>query len=147
MEFLSRIVLVAVLWINIGPTLTTTAANAQDMPDIRLKTTESTLTVSPNVCELGEAQALCQLTVALVWEVPRADKFCLYYQQKQQVLHCWDNAFSGVHQLQFKADSNATFLLTRGETNVVVAEAKLKVIGAIEQQLRARRRSGFWRIF
>lgn len=127
--------------------LLSTAGVAQDDLGIRLKTSEPTLTVSPNICELEDDASSCTVTVALVWEVPKAGRFCLYYEQSKLLLQCWENAYSGAHRFTFDSGLDGTFLLTRGEGGPVAASAQLNVIGAIEQQLRARRRSGFWRIF
>lgn len=126
--------------------LSTTSGAQQDF-GIRLKTSEPTLTASPNVCELKDDAPSCAITVALVWEVPKAGRFCLYHEQSKLMLQCWENAYSGVYRYAFDSGVDGTFLLTRGEAGAVAARADLKVIGAIEQQLRARRRSGFWRIF
>lgn len=120
---------------------------SQDESGIRLKTTEPTLTASPNVCEIKDNAASCSILVALVWEVPKSGQFCLYHEQSKKMLQCWESAYSGVYRYAFDSGIDGTFLLTRGEAGAVAARAKLKVIGAIEQQLRARRRSGFWRIF
>ena len=132
----------------IGPALLLSfSVLAQEDLGIRLKTTEPTLTASPNVCEMDDNATTCATTVALVWEVPKSGRFCLYHEQSKILLQCWDAAFSGVYSYPFDSGVDGTFLLTRGEAGPVAARAKLKVIGAIEQQLRARRRSGFWRIF
>lgn len=123
------------------------AVQAQEELGIRLKTTEPTLTASPNVCEMDDNATSCAITVALVWEAPRSGRFCLYHEQSKIRLQCWESAYSGVYRYAFDSGADGTFLLTRGEAGPVAARANLKVIGAIEQQLRARRRSGFWRIF
>lgn len=114
---------------------------------IRLKTTEPTLTASPNICELKDEQRACSTRVALVWEVPKAGNFCLFHEQSQTRLTCWQNKWSGVHQFTFSSGENEDIWLIRAETGDLLVHAEIKVIGAIEQRVRARRRSGFWRIF
>lgn len=123
------------------------AALGEDDMDIRLKTTVPILTASPNVCELPSDQRACSVTIALVWEVPRAGNFCLYHQPNKQRLQCWANQWSGVYQFEFKSGASEKILLIRDESDVIVAQTEVRVIGAIEQQVRARRRSGIWRIF
>lgn len=114
---------------------------------IRLKTTEATLTASPNICELKPEQRSCAVSVALVWEVPRAGNFCLYHEKTQTRLACWENKWSGVYQFSFSSGAGEDIWLIREDSGAVLVQTEIKVIGAIEQRVRARRRSGFWRIF
>ena len=114
---------------------------------IRLKTTVPILTASPNVCEMENNQRACSVTVALVWEVPRAGNFCLYHEPSRTRLACWQNQWSGVYQFAFKSGAAENVMLIREESDVIVTQTQIKVIGAIEQQVRARRRSGIWRMF
>lgn len=127
--------------------LVTVNAKAQADLSIKLKTTVPILTASPNVCELKASQRACAIRVALVWEVPRAGNFCLYQQHNQRELACWTNTWSGVYQLDFKSGDSQHIQLKRQGSNNVLAQTPIKVIGAIEQKVRARRRSGIWRMF
>lgn len=120
---------------------------AEDDFGIRLKTTEPTLTASPNVCELTSDKRACSTTVALIWEVPRAGNFCLYHEKSETRLACWQGKWSGVYQYSFSSPQSENIWLIREDTGDVLVSAEIKVIGAIEQRVRIRRRSGFWRIF
>ena len=147
MEFLTRLnrnLHLVAFCLAVLPVL---AAQGQADLGIRLKTTVPILTASPNVCELQNDQRACAVTVALVWEVPRAGNFCLYHLASKTRLECWTNKWSGVHQFQFSAGNTEKIMLIREESNVIVTETEVRVIGAIEQQVRARRRSGIWRMF
>ena len=146
MEFLTRALSHTLLLAALAG-LAPTFAHAEVDLGIRLKTREATLTASPNICELKEEQRACSATVALVWEVPRAGDFCLYHVQTQTRLACWKNKWSGVHQLSFSSGQTEDVWLIRESSGDMLVETEIKVIGAIEQQVRARRRSGFWRIF
>lgn len=121
--------------------------HADESLGIRLKTTEATLTASPNICELKPEQRACSASVALIWEVPRAGNFCLYHEKTQTRLACWQNKWSGVYQFSFSSGAAEDIWLIREESGAVLVQTEIKVIGAIEQRVRARRRSGFWRIF
>jgi len=121
--------------------------SAEEDIGIRLKTTEPVLTASPNVCELQSDQRACSINVALIWEVPRAGNFCLYHEKTQVRLECWQNTWSGIHQFSFSSGEAEDIWLVREETGELLVNTEIKVIGAIDQQVRARRRSGFWRIF
>lgn len=121
--------------------------SGQEGLGIRLKTTEPTLTASPNVCELTSEKRTCAITVALIWEVPRAGNFCLYHEKSQTRLACWQGKWSGVYQYTFSSPQSQGIRLIREETGEIVVSTEIKVLGAIEQRVRIRRRSGFWRIF
>lgn len=122
-------------------------SSAKDDLGIRLKTTEPTLTASPNICELKLEQRACSTTIALVWEVPRAGNFCLYHEKTQTRLACWQNKWSGAYQFSFSSGVAEDIWLIREDSGTLLVHTEIKVIGAIEQRVRARRRSGFWRIF
>ena len=128
-------------------TLISISSYGQDDLGIRLKTTEPTLTASPNVCELKAEQRACTVSVALVWEVPRAGDFCLYHEKTQTRLACWQNKWSGAYQFSFSSGAAEDIWLIREDSGAMLVHTEVKVIGAIEQRVRARRRSGFWRIF
>lgn len=121
--------------------------SAQDDLGGRLKITEPTLTASPNVCELKPEQRACATTIALVWEVPTAGNFCLYHEKTQTRLACWQNKWSGAYQFSFSSGAAEDIWLIREDSGSLLVHTEIKVIGAIEQRVRARRRSGFWRIF
>ena len=148
MELLTRfraIALIGVASLILG--LVSTSSYAQDEFGIRLKTTEPTLTASPNICELQSDERACTASIALIWEVPRAGNFCLFHEKTQTRLECWQNAWSGIHQFSFSSGVTEEVWLIREDTGIMLVQAEIKVIGAIEQRVRARRRSGFWRIF
>jgi hypothetical protein len=107
---------------------------------------KATLTVSPTACALEEEKRLCEMDVAVVWEVPKAGDYCLYYHNKETPLQCWSEQIAGAMRYTFSDGKDGEFYLI-SHANIIEARAKVRVIGAIEQQLRARRRSGFWRIF
>lgn len=148
MDFLSRYFIhQKVMALGLLFSLGSSSSLASDDLGIRLKTKEPTLTASPNVCELKPEQRSCAASIALVWEVPRAGNFCLYHEKTQTRLECWQNKWSGVYQFSFSSGAGEDIWLIREESGVVLVQTEIKVIGAIEQRVRARRRSGFWRIF
>lgn len=146
MEFLKPISLHSKL-LAAALSLLSISSYSQDDLGIRLKTTEPTLTASPNVCELKAEQRACSVSVALVWEVPRAGNFCLYHEKTQTRLACWQNKWSGAYQFSFSSGAAEDIWLIREDSGAMLVNTEIKVIGAIEQRVRARRRSGFWRIF
>ena len=146
MELLTRMVTKSTL-ISLLFAFISTSTSAQDDLGIRLKTTEPMLTASPNICELKPEQRACSTTIALVWEVPRAGNFCLYHEKTQTRLACWENKWSGAYQFSFSSGAAEDIWLIREDSGALLVHTEIKVIGAIEQRVRARRRSGFWRIF
>lgn len=117
------------------------------MSGLELKTMVPTLVASPGMCELPSGQSICQMKTTLIWEVPKAGHFCLKDTEMEQALECWNNNWSGTHQVEFSAGNNKTYILTRGPKGTIAANITVKVIGSLEQRMRAKRRRGFWRIF
>lgn len=146
MELLTRMVHKSLLYAGLFGFFTANSWAQEDL-GIRLKTKEPTLTASPNICELKSDQRACSTTIALVWEVPRAGNFCLYHEKTQTRLACWENKWSGAYQFTFSSGAAEDIWLIREDSGALLVHTEIKVIGAIEQRVRARRRSGFWRIF
>ena len=111
------------------------------------KTAVASLVAGPQVCIREQGKTLCEMEAALIWEVPESGGYCLWDEGREEPIQCWSEAVSGTVKLTFSGDTNRTFRLTRSEQRVVLATATIKVMGALEQRLRARRRNRFWRVF
>lgn len=123
-------------------------AHANDDDELyRLKTYVPILMASPPVCELDANRQFCRLSASLVWEVPKAGDYCLYFVEQDKFLQCWKNKWAGVFEFNMYASSDAHFMLIRGQNGTIAAKAKLAVVGSIQQQENAKGKTGFWRIF
>lgn len=106
----------------------------------------ASLVTSPGVCVLQDEQQRCETQVAFLWEVPEKDNYCLWEEGQSQPLRCWQQSWSGTWQVQLTATDSKTYIL-RTEKQLEISRTTIRVIGALEQRIRARRRSGFWRVF
>lgn len=114
---------------------------------VKLKTPIPTLIASPSLCELSQGQTICTMNTTLIWEVPRAGHYCLQASGQKQFLQCWENSWSGTHQLSFESGDTQTYLLVRHNNQTVAATTSVQVTTTLVQRLRAKRRRSVWRIF
>ena len=106
----------------------------------------ASLVPSPGICVLQDEQESCQMEMVLIWEVPQSGNFCVWEQGANQPLQCWQGSWNGTLQINFQGEQDRTYILTRGQQETLVSSS-VRVMGALEQRIRARRRSGFWRVF
>lgn len=107
----------------------------------------ASVVASPSVCTLEKGAVLCHAKGAIIWEVPADGYYCLWDNTLPEPLQCWQDTWSGSIQYSFSDGQSRRFLLIHGNSGEVVAETTIKVIGALEQRVRARRRNRFWRMF
>ena len=119
------------------------AINAAD----EVKTQVASLVAGPQVCVRDKGKTMCEMEAALIWEVPELGQYCLWDENSDKPIQCWTEAASGTVKLKFVGDTSRTFRLTRLEQRAVLASTTIKVMGALEQRLRARRRNRIWRVF
>ncbi|MFC3094667.1 DUF3019 domain-containing protein [Alteromonas sediminis] len=107
----------------------------------------ASLLASPGVCEIPDDAVSCEMSVSFIWEMPQVESVCLWDSYHAKPLQCWHDAMTSTWQITFRGGQDREFFLKSHSSDEVYARTSIKVMGAIEQRLRARRRQGFWRIF
>ena len=107
----------------------------------------ASLLASPGICELPDDAISCEMTVNFIWELPSASEVCLWDSHIETPLKCWNGMLTSTWQVTFTGGKDREFWLKTSHSDTLLARTSIRVIGAIEQRLRARRRQGFWRIF
>jgi len=107
----------------------------------------ASLIASPGVCELPDDAVSCEMAVSFIWEMPKVQEVCLWDSYQNKPLQCWEGAMTSTWQITFSGGQDREFFLKSASSNEEFARTTIRVMGAIEQRLRARRRQGFWRIF
>ncbi|NMP32431.1 DUF3019 domain-containing protein [Thalassotalea sp. M1531] len=111
------------------------------------KIKEPLLIASPNTCELAKGTFLCEMKAALIWETAQLGNYCVYELDESLPIRCWKNAWSGRFVLSFQSNKTVTYLLKQEEKQTELTRTSINVIGTLEQRMRAKRRSRFFRIF
>lgn len=128
-------------------TLSTDAKAQQEKVEISEKLKEPLLIASPNTCELAKGTFLCEMKAALIWETAKQGDYCIYELDETMPIHCWQNAWSGRYVLSFQSNKTVTYLLKQQTKQTELTRTSINVIGTLEQRMRAKRRSRFFRIF
>ena len=123
--------------------LSASHALAQTAPE---RSAVTSLLASPGVCVIGDEQQVCEMNLSLLWETPVAGNYCIWIADQPEPLKCWQDSWTGVYSMTFRSAGQVEFIMTTS-TNEVVSRVEVRVIGELEQRIRARRRSGFWRVF
>ncbi|MCC2614981.1 DUF3019 domain-containing protein [Aestuariibacter halophilus] len=122
----------------------TAPVNAQQQP---MPPRVASLIASPGTCELAQDQVSCDINAAFIWEAPTQGAYCLWESGSQIPMACWSDAWTGTFHLPFVAGEDRHFELRRKDSVHILATSTIRVIGAVEQRLRARRRHRLWRMF
>lgn len=121
------------------------AYGADSLQDSKPKV--ASLVASPAVCVLADEQSHCNMQAAFLWEVPTTGDYCLWLESSETPLSCWQSTWSATLTWQIRSQQDSTYLLIDTRSQKEVARTTVRVIGELEQRIRARRRTGFWRVF
>jgi hypothetical protein len=98
----------------------------------------------PNRCIALHQGQVCYQNIVLSWQVDQASEYCLYQQQAEQPLHCWQAVSSGQYFYAFASDSSVKLQLVHVQTKAVVAETLVEVAWVYKANTR---RKTHWRLF
>lgn len=98
----------------------------------------------PNRCVALHQGQVCYQNIVLSWHADHASEYCLYQQQAEQPLHCWQAVSSGQYLYAFASDSSVQLTLMDTQTKAVVAETVVDVAWVYKANTR---RQTHWRLF
>lgn len=102
------------------------------------------LRASPGQCVTMKQGQHCYQDIRLSWRAAEAGDFCLYLEGGDAPLHCWRQAGAGEFEHEFARRESRRYLLRRGDSGEVVAEALV----AVKWVYQRRSNHGFgWRVF
>lgn len=110
-----------------------------------VRAAEVDLRLRPSVCALSDDQQLCQDTVEVSWQSDTPQVLCLFLEQQDQPLECWQTRQQGEFRYRANTDQNLVFQLRRRQGNELLASAVFEVLRE-HTEYRSRRRKP-WNFF
>lgn len=98
----------------------------------------------PNRCVALHQGQVCYQNVQLLWHAGQAGDYCLYQQQAEAPLHCWQGAVAGEYFYAFASEIPVQLQLVNTRTKASVAETTIEVAWVYKS---SSRRKTHWRIF
>lgn len=97
------------------------------------------LTLTPNLCVLTDAQPQCHINVAIEYPQPLSENSCLWRTDSSEPLSCFD-AYNTIQlQLWLTVDHNVQFQLVGAESQLI---AQAELTAARFDPAKTRRRRG-----
>lgn len=94
--------------------------------------------LKPRLCVLTEAEEVCYDELEVRWQTAKQMNLCLYRNDFDKPLACWQRAREGAHRFALSTTANVTFYLREDEQGLEVSEA-FEVIHDNQQYRRQRR--------
>jgi hypothetical protein len=113
------------------------AQAAADVPIAQLQS-------KPNRCVALHQGQVCYQEVILYWHADRTGEYCLYQQQAQEPLHCWQAQASGEYRYAFASDTPVQMQLVSMNDKTRLAEAQIDIAWVYKANTR---RKTHWRLF
>jgi hypothetical protein len=108
-----------------------------------IKKTELAFTALPEQCVTLRQGRDCFATVALEWQLPSKQSFCLYQEGNKKQLGCWQNNDKMQIKVEFESNKSIKYQLRTMSDNKIIAETKVEVSWQHTNTTRKRR----WRLF
>lgn len=102
------------------------------------------LTVKPNRCISLHQGQVCYQQVKLSWRTPVDGQYCLYVEQNEAALTCWQGAAQTEYHYTFEGSESTYFeIRPYGETRVL-GRVKLQLASVYKTSTRSHSK---WRLF
>ena len=102
------------------------------------------LQLKPNRCVALHQGQVCYQNIQLSWSTNQAGDYCLYQQNANVPVFCWQGAATGMHQYEFASDAPVQLQLVNMHTKTPVAMATIEVAWVYKANTR---RKTHWRLF
>jgi hypothetical protein len=102
------------------------------------------LTISPKQCVALNQGNTCYIDVDVSWQTDLSDDYCLYVDDIEKPLICWEQASQGEYQLDLSSKQNIVISLKSKTTDRQVASAELEIAWVYKKN---NRRHSSWRMF
>lgn len=96
------------------------------------------LSLKPRLCVLSEGEEVCRDTIEITWIAQKARSLCLYQDDTDSPLQCWDAAREGRYTIELAASENINFSLReKNEDTFLVTQA----FEVVQESTKYRRRN------
>jgi hypothetical protein len=110
--------------------------------------TTAAMEMTPDRCVAMTEGQTCYQTVTVSWQSTELESYCLFEENSDTALVCWDNANEGEAKLAFESSESVTYRLRLSknptETKKVVAEQNVLVTWVYS---KTKKRRNSWRLF
>lgn len=101
--------------------------------------------IKPRLCILSEGEEVCRDIIALKWSADSGRSLCLFRNDDNLPLRCWDSELEGEHTIEISAESNIDFYLKEMQHDMRIASREFQIVHD-EKEYRRRRRNP-WSFF
>lgn len=99
--------------------------------------------LSPARCVALHQGQICYQRVQVSWSSSSIDDYCIYQENRETPLHCWQQQTQGIVEFEFASDASQQMQLKNAQQQVV-AESALEVAWVYKANTR---RKTHWRLF
>ncbi len=78
------------------------------------------------------------------WQVDQASEYCLYQENVEHPLHCWEGVGAGQYHYAFASDTSIKLQLVKMPSKTLVTETLVEVAWVYKANTR---RKTHWRLF
>ncbi len=115
------------------------------VPDQKLPTAE--LQLSPRLCIRGTSDEVCEITVLIEWDGESAGKYCLYREQLEAPLKCWEQEKVGSINDRVKIQQNLEYWLVWAAVDELDRRVLRLLTAKPDDRRKSRRRRHAWSVF
>lgn len=119
------------------------AVQAEAASDTNSQNETAQLTIKPNKCIALHKGTNCYQTINFYWRTPQEGDFCLFVQNQEQPLHCWQGNGAVPFRYEFVGHQGVQFTL-RSKQSELLASAEFTVAWVYNS---GKRDAGGWRLF
>lgn len=132
------IIIALLLLIAAGP------VRADDLPKgAKVNAISASLLLTPARCVALHQGQMCYQRVQISWSSSKTGNYCVYQQEREKALHCWQQQSEATLEIEFAADRSSLVQL-KNDQQQVVAEATFEVAWVYNANTR---RKTHWRLF
>lgn len=101
--------------------------------------------IKPRHCVLSEGEEVCQDELEITWNSRYRRSLCLFRSDVGAAIKCWENTFSGSHNLEISASKNVDFQLKESKDESLLVTEAFEVVQ--DNAKYRRRRKNAWSFF
>jgi hypothetical protein len=109
--------------------------------------TTANMSMTPDRCVAMTEGQTCYQTVTVTWQSTELESYCLYEENQNEPLVCWDKTKTGEAKIAFESAESVTYRLrlkSRPEAKKLIAEHNVLVTWVYS---KTKRRRNSWRLF
>ena len=107
-------------------------------------TQKTQLQPKPNRCVALHQGQVCYQEIILSWQVDQVSEYCLYQENAEHPLHCWEGVSAGQYHYAFASDTSIKLQLVKMPSKTLVTETLVEVAWVYKANTR---RKTHWRLF